>query len=349
MTRSKIILLLALYLFSIENKAQTIKHGNVVTEHLVSTILKENKIGIDVNRTVKIYLPPGYESSHKSYPVVYLFHNMWGSASQVFENSQMINLMERGFANNVVKEFILVAADYSSPTIGSLYENSPVSGRWIDFTMNELVPFVDGKFRTIKNRDSRAVMGQFMGGRGALKMAMSHAETFGVAYALHPVATGNGYLPWSIFPMDWKKTFAAKTFDDVGSKIFVAVCQAYLPNINRPPFYCDFFMEPDADGNPKIIPDNIQKAKSGFLLEESLIESASNLRKMRGLALDWGRFDTNQDHVYANQTFSRKLNDLDITHEAEEYNGDPWNLVWTDNGRFYSRVLPFFSSHLIFE
>ena len=342
-------MLLTFYLFLTENKAQTIKHGNVVTEYLVSTILKENKIGIDVNRTVKIYLPPGYESSRKSYPVVYLFHNMGGSATQVFENSQMINLMERGFANDVVKEFILVAADYSSPTIGSLYENSPVSGRWIDFTANELVPFIDNKFRTIKNRDSRAVMGQFIGGRGALKMAMSHAEIFSVAYALHPVATGNGYLPWSIFPMDWKKTFAAKTFDEVGSKIFVAVCQAYLPNVNRPPFYCDFFMEPDVDGNPKIIPDNLQKAKSGFHLEEALNESASNLRTMRGLALDWGRLDSNQDHVYANQTFSRKLNDQAIRHEAEEYNGDPWSLVWTDNGRFYSRVLPFFASHLNFD
>ena len=340
---------MALNLFFAEDKAQTIQHGNVVTEHLVSTILKENKIGIDVNRMVKIYLPPGYEASHNSYPVVYLFHNMSGSATQVFENSQMINLMERGFANNVVKAFILVAADYSSPTIGSLYENSPVSGRWIDFTVNELVPFIDGKFRTIKNRDSRAVTGQFIGGRGALKMAMSHAEIFSVAYALHPVATGNGYLPWSIFPMDWKKTFAAKTFDDVGSKIFVAVCQAYLPNVNRPPFYCDFFMEPDADGNPKIIPDNLQKAKIGFHLEEALNESASNLRKMRGLALDWGRFDTNQDHVYANQTFSRKLKDLAITHEAEEYNGDPWSQVWTDNGRFYSRVLPFLAQYMVFD
>jgi len=342
-------LLLALYFFAVESKAQTIKHGNVVTEHLVSTILKENKIGIDVNRMVKIYLPPGYESSRKSYPVVYLLHNMLGGVSEVFENNLIVNLMERGFANNVVKEFILVAADYSSPTIGSMYENSPVSGRWIDFTVNELVPFIDGKFRTIRNRESRAVTGQFFGGRGALEMAMFHAEIFSVAYALHPVATGNGYLPWSIFPMDWKKTFAAKTFDDVGSKIFVAVCQAYLPNVNRPPFYCDFFMEPDADGNPKLIPGNVQKAKRGFLLEESLSESASNLQKMRGLALDWGRFDTNQDHVYANQTFSRKLNDLAIAHEAEEYNGDPWSLVWTDNGRFYSRVLPFFSSHLVFE
>src|SRR6187549_493310 len=124
MARSKIILLFTFYLFFAESKAQTIQRGNVVTEHIVSTVLKENKIGIDVNRMVKIYLPPGYASSRKSYPVVYFFHSLAASAKQVFENNQMITLMERGFANNVVKEFILVAADYSSPTIGSLYENS---------------------------------------------------------------------------------------------------------------------------------------------------------------------------------------------------------------------------------
>src|SRR3954468_7008660 len=84
MTRSKIILLVAFYLFVVKSKAQIIQHGHVVTEHLVSQILKENKIGIDVNRMVKIYLPPGYASSHKSYPVVYFFHSMLESASRVF-------------------------------------------------------------------------------------------------------------------------------------------------------------------------------------------------------------------------------------------------------------------------
>jgi len=329
--------------------AQSPKKGRLVTEKLTSEVLRENRIGLDPNRTIKIYLPPGYEGTKKSYPVVYYFQSMFTPVEQVFDNG-VVSLLERAFSEGVSREFIFVAADYSSPTVGSLYENSPVSGRWIDFTVNELVPFIDSKFRTLKQRDSRAVVGHFMGGRGALKMVMSHAETFGVAYALHPVATGNGYSPWSLISLDWKKVFAAKTFDEVGNaRIFVAVGQAFLPNLDRPPFYANFMFEPDAQGEPRPNPENIIKSKAGFHLEESLIESASNLRSLRGLAFDWARFDGNQDHVYSNETFSRKLYDLGIPHEGEEYNGDPWSKVWVPDGRFYNRTLPFFQKHLVFS
>lgn len=329
--------------------AQSPAHGRLITEKLASEVLHENMIGLDPNRTVKIYLPPSYDGTKKSYPVVYYFHSMFTSVDQVFD-SGVVSLLERAFSEGVSREFIFVAADFSSPTVGSLYENSPVSGRWIDFTVNELVPFIDRKFRTLKQRDSRAVVGHFMGGRGALKMVMSHAETFSVAYALHPVATGNGHMPWSLISLDWKKVFTAKTFDDVGNaKIFVAVGQAFLPNLNRPPFYANFMFEPDSQGEPRPSPENIIKSKAGFHLEESLIESASNLRSLRGLALDWARFDGNQDHVYSNETFSRKLYDLGIPHEGEEYSGDPWSTVWGPEGRFYTRTLPFFQKHLAFN
>jgi hypothetical protein len=77
--------------------------------------------------------------------------------------------------------------------------------------------------------------------------------------------------------------------------------------------------------------------------------AVANLRTLRGLAFDWGRFDPGQDHIYANQAFCRRLEDLGIEHEAEEYRGNPWNRNWTENGRFYARVLPFLNRHLVFE
>jgi pimeloyl-ACP methyl ester carboxylesterase len=347
MTRS-IGLLLFYMAFTLSAQGQ-IKQGHLVTEKFASEILKENLIGLDANRIIHIYLPPGYEASRKSYPVVYYFHSIFTKGNQVFDDG-VGSLLDRAFTNGITNEFIFVAADYSSPTIGSLYENSQVSGRWLDFTVNELVPFVDSKYRTLKTRDSRAVVGHFMGGRGALKLVMTHAEKFGVAYALHPVATGIGYTPWSLLSLDWKKVYTAKTFDEVGNaKIFVAVGQAFSPNLNRPPFYADFIYEPDTNGEPQANATNIIKSKAGFHLEETLNESAMNLRTLRGLAFDWGRFDSNQDHVHANQVFSRKLYDLGVAHDAEEYNGNPWSKIWTNDGRFYTRVLPFLAQHLVFD
>ncbi|MEO8475253.1 MAG: alpha/beta hydrolase-fold protein [Chryseolinea sp.] len=334
--------------YAINGNAQIKKQGRVITEKLVSTILKENRIGINVNRTIKIYLPPDYASSGKAYPVVYYFHSMFYSAEKLFSDNPIASVFDRAIQNQVVGEFIFVAADFSSPTIGSLYENSPTSGRWLDFIVNELVPFVDTKFRTLPHRDSRALAGDFMGGRGALKLAMTHAEMFSVVYALHPVATGMGHRPWLDLQMNWKNIYSAKIFDEVDSKIFVAVSQAFLPNANRPPFYCDFFRD-EANGEFKVNVDNINKAKAGFHLEETLIESSANLRSMRGIAFDWARFDPNADHVYANQAFSKKLRDLDVVHEGEEYNGDPGSQNWTEYGRVYSRLLPFMARHLVFE
>ena len=332
--------------------AQTTKHGHIITEHLTSGVLRDNRIDLDPNRIVKVYLPPGYTTSDQSYPVIYYCHSILSGADTLLEDSQLVSLLERGFTNGVVKECIVVVADYSTPTTGSVYENSPVSGRWLDFTVQELVPFIDERFRTLVHRDSRAVVGDFMGGRGALKLAMTHADVFSVVYALHPVATGTGRMPWVTLPIDWEKIYQAQSFvdigDDVRTRLFVTISQGFLPNLNRPPFYCDFFMEME-DGELTFRAENAQKIKAGFHLEESLDESVAPLRSLRGIAFDWGRFDPIQDHVYANQAFSRRLEDLGIEHEAEEYRGDPWNRTWTGNGRFYTRVLPFLERHLVFD
>lgn len=328
------------------------KQGTLITEHLTSKILQENRVNLDPNRTIKVYLPPGYANSGLSYPVVYYCHNIFYNPERLFQDSKLVDLLDQGFANNIVKEFIFVAAEYSTASAGSLYENSPISGRWLDFTVQELVPYIDSKYRTLHQKESRAVTGDFMGGRGALKLAMSHAEVFSVAYALHPVGTGRGNLPWSHVNIDWKKIHNAKSAADIAgdgrAQIFVSVCQAALPNLSRPPFYCDFFVE-TIHGELKMNPENIIRAKKEFHLEETLIESAPNLRTLRGIAFDWGRFDPNQDHVFSNREFSRRLEDLGVEHEAEEYRGTPFNKTWTDTGRFYTRVLPFLARHLVFE
>jgi hypothetical protein len=328
------------------------KNPTIVDEHLASTVLRENRIGLDTNRLVKVVLPPGYTKSSRRYPVVYYLHSFLSSADKMFEDGSRVQLLERGWAAGVVKEFILVVADFSGPTTGSLYENSPVSGRWLDFTVDELVPFIDGKFRTLARRESRAVVGDFFGGRGALELAMTHAETFAVAYALHPVATGIGPIPWSELGLDWPRLLTAKSLDEVGpdgrTRLFLAISQAFLPNLARPPFYCDFFKEMK-DGVPTLNVEHTLALKRAFMLEDRLIEAAPKLRTMRGLALDWGTFDPTFDHVYANRQFSRTLEDLAVEHEAEEYNGNPFNKVWTEHGRFYERVLPFLERTLAFE
>src|SRR3989337_1993718 len=324
-------------------------HGTVVTERFVSEVLRETRTGLDSNRNIKVYLPPSYLRSDRSYPVVYYCHSIFQSPEQVLADGNLIKLLERGFANGIVKEFIFVVGDYTSPTTGSIYENAPSTGRWLDYTVQELVPFIDSKFRTLRQAESRALTGEMMGGRGALVLAICHSEIFSSVYAMNPVGTGTGLLPIQAYP-NWQKILHAKSLADLDhiSQIFITMSQAFLPNPNRPPFYCDFLMELK-DGQPTYNAENARKQIAGFSLSHKLDEYAANLGKLHGIAFDWSRYDPIQDHVYASEALTRKLETFGIEHEAEEYRGVYWTENWKEHGRFYARVLPFFARHLEFD
>lgn len=339
-----------LFLAGVTSYAQS--KGTIVTETIRSVVLADNKIGLDPNREVKVYLPPSYNATSKRYPVVYFCHNMFWGPDQIIADGRPIGLLDRAMSTRASKEFIVVFANLRGPGFGCLYENSTTTGRWLDYITQELVPFVDQKFRTIPNKNSRAVTGDFFGGRGSLKLAMTYPNLFGSVYAMHPVATGNGSIPWTASNVNWEKISNAKTYNDLAgpdrTAIFVAIHQAFLPNPNRPPFYCDFSVE-IVDGVRKASPENMIKAKKAFLLDETLRESAANLRQLNGIAIDWGRYDDTYAHIESNRAFSGMMEDLGIVHTAEEYNGTTSNKLWTDDGRFYTRVLPFMNKHLTFE
>jgi hypothetical protein len=190
-----------------------------------------------------------------------------------------------------------------------------------------------------------------LGGYGALKFALLYPNLFSVVYALHPVATGTGLVPMNSLA-NWRRMHEAKSRDDLKgdgfSLIFLSMAQAFLPNPDRPPFYCDFMVEME---NGELKPDleHTRKLAAAFLLDHMLPEKAGNLRQMRGIKFDWARYDSNQDHVYSNQVFTRKLEEFGIEHEAEEYRGSPGSKNWTDDGRVYCELLPFFNRHLVFQ
>jgi ketosteroid isomerase-like protein/S-formylglutathione hydrolase FrmB len=324
--------------------------GLIETVKFTSSILKENLIGLDTNRSAVVYLPPSYKTSRKKYPVVYYLHNFNWSPEQMVLNNNFAALLDKAFSSRVSEEFIFVVANYTSPTGGSLYGNSPVSGKWLTYTTDEVIPLIDKQYRTINDRNSRGIVGDFFGGYGALKLSMTRADLFGAVYAMHPVATG-GYMPWHAIQIDWKKVLNAKSFDQLSpgrERIFVSIAQNFLPNPNRPPFYCDFPFELE-NNEPKYNVENTLRTQTNFHLDRSLEQSVDNLRKMNGIAIDWARYDPVQDHLHSVDVLSRRLDDLGIEHEAEEYSGSPYNKVWTEDGRFAERVVPFFFKHLKFD
>lgn len=325
--------------------------SQVETQYLDSVVLRENRVGLDTHRSLKVYLPPGYAAGKQRYPVIYMLHGLnWSNERMFAPGTAAQPTFDRAIASGVIKPFIAVAPDYSTSGPGTFFVNSTTAGRFEDFTVQEVIPFIDARYRTLPDPGSRAIMGEHMGAFGALWYAFRHPDVWGTVYAQHPVGTGGGLVPMWSRP-DWQKVKTARSFADLGgdpyTPVFVAMSQTFLPNPDRPPFYCDFIVNLDDDPVTLNVA-NSRLLKSRFLLEQAVIDNLDKLGKLRGIKFDWGRYDPNQDHVYANQAFTRKLDDLGIEHEAEEYRGLPWDKYWIDDGRVIQEVLPFFARHLDF-
>jgi|SRR6185437_8197531 len=324
--------------------------SQVVSRELRSESLAHSKIGTNPLRKMVVYLPAGYNESSQRYPVIYFLPNPFGSYRADFDQRGAQSLFDHAIADGVINKFILVSVDMNTPLGCSWYVNSPVTGNWDDFMIQELVPYIDADFKTLPNRDSRGIAGDFMGGHGAIRFAMKHPDVFGSVYALHPVGTGTG-VQTMYSRMNWDLLAHAKSMDDLKGDnflmIFTAIFQAHLPNPDKPPLYID--LPAHKEGNNLIVNSELtEKLLSTFSLQELVPEYADNLKSLRGFKFDWARSDQNPDHIYSNQAFTHKLNEFGVVHEAEEYNGNWEEANWGNDGRIYNDLLPFFQKHLVF-
>jgi hypothetical protein len=346
------IVLLTCAPYAVAGSDTQVTGSQVVGREMRSQKFAQNKIGVSPVRNMVVYLPAGYESSDARYPVIYFLPTPFDSYRAPFDKNGAQGLFDRATQAGVIDKFILVCVDMTTPLGSSWYVNSPVTGNWEDFMVRELVPYVDKGFRTLASRDSRGIAGDFMGGYGALRFGMTHPEVFGSVYALHPVGTGSGIFMMYSRP-NWETLANAKSLDDLdkevysSSKIFTSIFQAHLPNLSKPPLYIDLQAHKEGD---KLAIDSAVTARlrDNFFIESLVPKYADNLKSLRALKFDWARSDPNQDHVYANQALTHKLNEFGVPHEAEEYNGVWGTGNWGESGRIFTEVLPFFQRNLIF-
>lgn len=127
-----------------------------------------------------VYVPPGYDSGTLRYPVVYDLHGLTGSE---YEDPQwVVPSLEAAMKKNLIGPVIVVFPD---GLMQSYYADS-FDGKMPSETrlIRELVPWVDANYRTVANRQLRAVTGFSMGGYGVMELATKFPELFrvGVAY-----------------------------------------------------------------------------------------------------------------------------------------------------------------------
>ncbi|MFQ5627602.1 MAG: alpha/beta hydrolase-fold protein [bacterium] len=122
-------------------------------------------------RNVKIYLPPGYAGSNMHYPIV-LFHDGLEYISLANANNAIDYLISEGRIAPIIGVFV-PPVNRTDEYAGNLKSN------FTAFIVNELLPWVETRYRTKTTPESRAVMGASNGGNISLWLGMQHPEVFG--------------------------------------------------------------------------------------------------------------------------------------------------------------------------
>lgn len=159
--------------------------GRVVGFHHQSELLADNPLGDPCGRSHPVYLPPGYEEEDRHYPVLWCLaaYTNAGPGQVAWRNhgENLPQRLDRLIASGSMAPVIAVFPDCYTNLGGNQYVNTPAMGRYADYLTDELVPAVDGAFRTIPERHARAVFGKSSGGFGALHLVMDHPGTFAAA------------------------------------------------------------------------------------------------------------------------------------------------------------------------
>jgi enterochelin esterase-like enzyme len=294
-----------------------------------------------VDRDVIVFLPPSYnKDKHRRYPVVYALHGYSIGAEQWSHEIHVPQTIEGAFAQGA-KEMIVVLPDSKTIHNGSMYSSSVTTGDFETFIARDVVTYIDAHYRTIPERTSRGLVGHSMGGYGATRIGMKHADVFGSLYIMSPCCLA----PRPAGPPNpeiEKALESVKTPEDSAKLPFFARAQlasaaAWSPDPKNPPLYLDL---PVKDGVPQ--EDILAKWAANAPLD-FIDQYIGNLRQYRAIAIDVG----DQDGLRADTIkLHEVLDKYSIVHSFEIYHGTHTSAV---ADRFQNHVLPFFSRNLCFQ
>jgi enterochelin esterase-like enzyme len=317
-------------------KPATVEHIKV---H--GTALEGNLEGDAVDREVIVFLPPSYaKQKSRRYPVVYALHGYSIGAEQWTHEIHVPQTIEGAFAQGA-KEMIVVLPDSKTVHNGSMYSSSVTTGNFEEFIAHDLVAYVDAHYRTMATRMSRGLIGHSMGGYGATRIGMKHADVFGSLYIMSPCCLSPRSVT-SFKPEDEKALEAVKTPEDSAKLGFfqraqLASAAAWSPDPKNPPLYLDLPMK-DGPVQPEVLAKWTANAPLAFI-----DQYIGNLRRYRAIAIDVG----DQDGL---RTDAGKLHDVldtyGIKNSFDVYPGTHTSRV---ADRFQNHVMKFFSENLCFE
>lgn len=319
------------------------QNGSVEEVFIHGHALEGNLDGNPVERSVFVYLPPGYaDNPDRHYPVVYLLHGYGLRASRwmtLFDIEGAANRAMTGSGEGEqAKEIILVNPSAYTIYDGSFYSSSVTAGDWETFIADDVVKYIDSHYRTIPDRMSRGLSGHSMGGYGTLRIGMKRPDVFS---ALYPMAAA-GMMEFGAPSEALAIANTYKTREEVvalryPNKSTFARAAAWSPNPQNPPFFVDL---PVIDG---VARPEIQAKWLANSIVPMIDQYTANLKRYTAIQFDVG---TEDNLIAANKQLDAALTQAGIMHTFETFEGDHNNRV---SIRIEQHVLPFFSEHLVFE
>jgi hypothetical protein len=263
---------------------------------------------------------------------------MWRNR-RAFQRNPLEELDARFFSGES-SPAVVVYVDAWTRLGGSQFLDSPATGRYATYLCEEIVPFVDGLYRTLPAAEHRGLAGHSSGGYGAMVNAMRRPDLFG-AFASH---AGDGLFELCFLPAFGE---AVRTLRDRYDGSFERFWEDFAarPGQSRPGdgeliniYAMAACFSADADGTVRL-PFEVE---TGRLLPEvwdrwlaldpvrMAAHSTDALRSMRGIWLDAGRSDEFFLDL-ATIAFRRELSAAGVADEHvhfELFDGGHGNAGW---------------------
>ena len=321
--------------------------------------VRDNRLGENDQRAISVYLPPSYFTAVTRYPVVYYLPG--------YTDSSMLGFSLPGDADRLVRsgamrELIIVVANGANQLGGSFYVNSPATGRWEDFIVDDVVSYVDSHYRTVAQASARAISGHSMGGFGALTIGMRHPDVFSSVYSLSPgLFDPNGLAELQMFDLDgnitrfiaYEQRVEALPVEQArramlhGPDAFtLAYGLAFAPNLAKHPPYLDY---PYTQVDGKLVRDEAiwEQWDAGFGgIPEKIQQYKANLLHLKSLVVDYGRQDEYTWIPKGCVYFGAQLRAAGIPHELLSYDGSHESRL---SERIGTYMLPYLSERLEVE
>lgn len=133
-----------------------------------SALLKKDK-------KFSVYLPPKYESSTDSFPVLYLLHGLGGNETDWIKKGRVKQTADSLMITSKAKQMVIVMPDGEN-TYYMNYKNG--SYPFEDYFFKELIPWIEANYRVKTTRENRFIAGLSMGGFGSMLYALHRPDLF---------------------------------------------------------------------------------------------------------------------------------------------------------------------------